>query len=439
MKKEKKGIRRKNKKKSKRKKQVRAKKKIRRSKSSNSKSGIRRIASKANTEKKLSVYEKIREEISNVKKTNKESSKTKESRVQDNKEFDEYARKLKSEINAEILKKKQDELIKRKIRRRQLIKFYTQKAGLEIEDEVLRRRIFTITVITTLLISLLSLIKFAQFNTPLNKVISFMIVLWILIFPLLLIVFWLLFFAYIDILIYRRKIQVENVLADFLQLTAANVRAGMTIDKALWYSIRPRFGVLARELEIVAKQTMMGKSLEKSLLELADKYDSLILKNSISLLIEGLAAGGEVGSLLNRIAENIQETQLLKKEMAANVMTYVIFITFASILAAPFLMALSYQLLIVINTLGESVASQQVPNVGVGISFSKPAITPKDFKIFAILSLTVTSMFSAMIITTIRKGNIKEGVKTIPIFIAISLALFFTFTSILTAFFSGLF
>jgi len=243
---------------------------------------------------------------------------------------------------------------------------------------------------------------------------------------------------------YNRKVQVEAVLADFLQLTSANVRAGMTIDKALWFAIRPRFGILAKEIEQVAKETMTGKPLEVALMEFAEKYNSKLLRSSMSLLVEGLKAGGEIGNLLNRIASNIQETEILRKEMAANVMTYVIFISFATLLAAPFLMALSYQLLAVINKISAQLASQSINNVGSGvggglmIGFSKETIKPSDFKIFAIGMLSITSAFSSMIITTIRKGDVKAGLKNIPLFILITVVLFLIMTKALSSFFSGL-
>ena len=99
------------------------------------------------------------------------------------------------------------------------------------------------------------------------------------------------------------------------------------------------------------------------------------------MLIEGLNAGGEVGELLDKIATNIQEAKVMKKEMAASVTTYAIFITFACVLAAPFLLAMSGQLLKVIESI---VASIDVPQgaMTMPISLSKVSVSPGDFKIF---------------------------------------------------------
>ena len=213
------------------------------------------------------------------------------------------------------------------------------------------------------------------------------------------------------------------MLPDFLQLTSANIRAGMTIEKALWYAVRPRFGVLAREIETVAKDTMGGKDLKDALKTFSEKYDSDVLKKSVALLTEGIEAGGEIGSLLNKIALNIQESKVMRKEMAANVTTYVIFISFATIAAAPFLFALSAQLIGIIKGLTSTMGP--TASYGFAISFTGGGITPTDFKIFAVISLLITSFFSSVIIATIKKGDVKSGIKYIPIFMVSTIILFF--------------
>jgi Flp pilus assembly protein TadB len=260
---------------------------------------------------------------------------------------------------------------------------------------------------------------------------------WVIIFIVLLLSLWLLFYIIIDLRIFKRKVGIEEVLADFLQLTSANIRAGMPIDRALWYAVRPQFGVLANEIEIVAKETMSGEDLETALKRFSDKYDSLTLKRSINLLIEGINAGGEIGDLLNKIADDIQESRIMKKELAANVMTYVIFISFATIFAAPMLFALSSYLLDIINNL---MLKLDVPTgiTNFAISFSGSGVSMGDFRIFAFTCLIITSYFSSIIIATIRKGEIKAGVKYIPMFIASTIILFYIFSAVIGKVFGGL-
>jgi len=184
--------------------------------------------------------------------------------------------------------------------------------------------------------------------------------------------------------------------------------------------------VLAKEIEMVAKETMSGTDLKTALERFAARYDSVTLKRSVSMLNEGVEAGGKIGDLLNKIAINIQEQRSMLKEMSANVTTYVIFIAFSTIVAAPFLFAMSGVLIEVVHSLGSVLGSSTNVAAGVGLAmtFSGTGVTPSDFRVFAIVSLIMTSLFSAMMISIIKKGNVKSGVKYIPVFITVSLTIY---------------
>ncbi len=312
--------------------------------------------------------------------------------------------------------------------RRLRIKNYLERAGLGVHPQKLSKTIFNVAVLINLIISGYLIYYFSvTYGVTWATLVASMVVLWIFIFIILIFAMWMIFYLAVDLHIFRRKVEMEDVLPDFLQLTAANINAGMTIDRALWFAVRPRFGVLAKEIEIVAKETMSGVDLNKALKRFADRYDSLILKRSISMLIEGIEAGGEIGDLLNRIALNIQEQKSLLKEMSANVTTYVIFITFATLAAAPFLFAMSGVLISVVENIGSvlGTTSKVATSVGIPLSFSGTGVTQSDFKIFAVVSLIITSLFSAMMVSIIKKGNVKSGMKYIPIFIFVTLTLYF--------------
>ncbi len=326
-----------------------------------------------------------------------------------------------------LSKEKQNQ--QKALERRQRIKDYLERAGLDISPQKLSKTFFNTAVFINLAISAYLIYYFSvNYGITWGTVVASMIVLWILVFILLIFALWILFYFAVDLKIFKRKIDIEDVLPDFLQLTASNINAGMTIDRALWFAVRPRFGVLAKEIEMIAKETMSGADLKEALEKFASRYDSVILKRSVSMINEGIAAGGKIGELLNRISMDIQEQKAMLREMAANVTTYVIFISFASIVAAPFLFSLSGVLIQVVQSLGSSLGSavNAASTSGIPITFSGSGITQSDFRIFAVVSLSMTAFFSAIMITIIKKGNVKSGIKYIPIFIAISLVLYFT-------------
>ncbi len=239
---------------------------------------------------------------------------------------------------------------------------------------------------------------------------------------------------------YNRKKSIEDVLADYLQLVAANVGAGMPIDQAMWYAVRSRFGTLAHEIEIVAKKSISGVDLPIALKEFSDKYDSELLKKSMTLLVEGLEAGGEVASLITQISLNIKESQIREKEMRSNVLSYSIFISFAALVASPFLFALSQRIVIVMADVTSKIDFSTISTVSSNtlLKGGGSGITADEFKKFAYIALSITSSISAMIVSTVRKGSIKAGIKLIPIFLIVSIALFLILSLILGFFFGGL-
>jgi Flp pilus assembly protein TadB len=337
-------------------------------------------------------------------------------------------------------KKKREKLTASERRRR--LKIYMEKAGYEMEESKISRMLIRFTIGLEIVASLaLGYLFYRGIISGVLELVVFVVLAWTLGFLVLLGMLWLFLYVFLDLKMYKRRLEIEEVFPDFLQLTSSNIRAGLPIDRALWYSIRPRFGVLAKEMEIVAKETLSGKDLEKALLEFSEKYDSMIIQRSIRLLVEGISAGGEIGELLNKISTNIQEARILKKEMAASVMTYVIFISFATIGAAPFLYALAYQMLAVITQITSGIQMPAEGSSGLGgfsFNLEGSALSTTDFTIFAVVSLALSSMFSAMIVSTIRKGNIKEGLQYIPIFMIVSIVLFFLARKVLGLFFGNL-
>ena len=325
--------------------------------------------------------------------------------------------------------------------RKKRVRDYLAKAGFSLEPIEVSKKIFRASILLTLAISAYLIYYFSTaFGITWGKVALWIGTLWILGFIGILFALWVMLYIIIDLRIFKRRLEIEEILPDFLQLTSSNIKAGMTVDKALWYAVRPNFGVLAREVEIVAKETMGGEDLTSALRRFGEKYDSEILQRSISLIVEGIESGGEIGDLLVKVADNIEDQKIMKKEMAANVTTYVIFITFSSIIAAPFLFALSGVLIEVLHSIasGLSTTGLSESGAGVGISFGESGIDSSDFKIFTIVSLIITAVFSAMVISMIKKGSIKEGANNIPIFVIVSLTLYF-FANLFAQGFLGVF
>lgn len=226
----------------------------------------------------------------------------------------------------------------------------------------------------------------------------------------------------------RTKV-VEEILPDALRLVSANIKSGLTIDKALIVSARPEFGPLEKGIRSAAKETLSGESVENALKKIGEKFNSRILGRSIELLTEGIRRGGDLPRLLDSLGEDIRQARILRKEVSALVMIYAIFIFFASSIGAPVLYAVSGYLVSTMSEIGSSVdARQSIGSLGGRIplsSFRVAEITPDFLTTYSVLAMTITSIFGGLLIGLIQEGKETAGLKFTPLLLIISFAIYF--------------
>lgn len=243
-------------------------------------------------------------------------------------------------------------------------------------------------------------------------------------------------YLYLDVRIYRRTKEVERVFPDFLQFFASNLKAGMSFDRALWKSVRPQFGVIADDIDIVAKKVTTGQDVEEALLEFADKYRSPIIRRSVDLIVEGMRGGGQMVYIIDKIIDNLNEAQNLRDEMKASVTAYVIFITLIVLVVAPGLFALSNQLLHLVQGFAARLGTATTQSsIDLPFTFTNIAVDPEEFQQFAYIALGIISFFASMILSLINRGDVRGGLKWIPLFVIISYLVFGFFLQFLSQLF----
>ncbi len=233
--------------------------------------------------------------------------------------------------------------------------------------------------------------------------------------------------------------KIESVFPDFLQLMASNLRAGITIDKAILLSSRPEFAPLDREILNVGKDIATGKSIEISLLEMSKRIRSEKIEKTVFLIISGIRAGGNLAILLEGTSRSMREREFVEKKAASNVLMYIIFIFVATSVGAPILFSLSSLL---VETLTMTLSS--VPSLGdltyAGLPFTLSSIniSINFIKYFSLVFIIVTDILAALVLGLISKGEERQGLKYIGPMIIISVVLFFIVRFTLSGFVKGL-
>lgn len=238
-----------------------------------------------------------------------------------------------------------------------------------------------------------------------------------------------------------RRNKLETALPDFLTLVESNIKAGMTLDQAMWYSAKPEFGLLSDEVKIVMKGAFSGESLESALDKLSSRFESKVFKRTILLLKQATATGGELTDVLERTADDVRNTIITKKEIAASLVIYEIFVLFAAIIGTPFLFAVAVKLIEVFERI-------PVPSGGLGgggspiapfsnISISGPVISSSDFFWFTVPTIFVTALISSFIVSVIRTGSKGQGMKYFPFVLLLSYLVYYLVITAVESFFAS--
>ncbi len=275
-----------------------------------------------------------------------------------------------------------------------------------------------------------------------SQIIALKIIIFIIIFAIsfafVLFIFYTLVSAVLILLTETRKNAVEVMLPDFLTLIGANVRAGMTLDQAIWYAAKPEFGILSVEVKNVIKGTFSGESLGSALDKLNERFDSKILGRTLALIKQASITGGEIAKILEITAADARETAILKKDIAASMVIYEIFILFSAAFGAPFLFAVVNKLLGILEksfSFGTQITIETM-------SFIKPSaaplITSSDFFYFSLGTIFITVLISSLIIGIIQAGSKNQGLKYFPFIIIVAYLVYFLVLAILESFFVGM-
>lgn len=224
----------------------------------------------------------------------------------------------------------------------------------------------------------------------------------------------------------RRKNEMESVLPDALLLISANLKSGLSIEKAFLLSARDEFGPLAEELRQTAMEMFGGEPVEESLENMRGRVKSELFKETLKLLVDGLQSGGNTAELLESSAEDIRNSLELREEINSNIRMYVIFILMAAVVGAPLLFSISVYMSTTTAGMWENVNVEDMETGGqLGMSFQQPDVNTAFFEEFSIMAIIMINFFAGLIISEIKNANIKEGAKYIPVLVTISVLLFF--------------
>jgi flagellar protein FlaJ len=239
-----------------------------------------------------------------------------------------------------------------------------------------------------------------------------------------------------------RKTKMEEMLPDYLQITAANLRSGVALDRAMLLAAKPEFGYLSDDVKEMNRRVFGGESFETAIKTLASRYRSYQLSHAVKMVLEGLRYGGAVADLLLQISKDMRSQQLMQKEISGQMFMYSIFIVFAGLIAAPVLYGLTSQMIVTTDTVWKGILAQNPGGLPTeGISFLKPSppqITPSEYHEFSIAAIVIITAFASLIVSAISSGSAMKGIRYLPVFVILGVLIFLAMVAVVGGVFASI-
>ena len=133
--------------------------------------------------------------------------------------------------------------------------------------------------------------------------------------------------------------KLEEMFPRFLRDVTESLNSGMTLPQAFKAVSLNDYGVLTPFVRDMAAKISFGITFEKVLENFANEVNTSAMKRSVQMIIETHRSGGTVATVLDAVAESLQELEKLKKQRISTIYTqmvngYIIYIIFLGIMIA---------------------------------------------------------------------------------------------------------
>ncbi len=230
--------------------------------------------------------------------------------------------------------------------------------------------------------------------------------------------------------------KMEDVFPDFISLMASNLRAGMTIDRALLLSSRKEFAPLDEQIVLLGKDIVTGKEMGRAMEDMAFRIGSKKITRTIKLVISGIKSGGNLAVLLEQTAASMRDRNFVEKRAASNVLMYVIFIFFAASGGGPVLFGLSTILVEIMTKLVGGLPKEGTSSIPFALTSVSISV---DFIVyFCLIFVVVSNILASLVLGLVSKGKEREGLKYLIPMVFIGVCVFLVTRIFLSRYFSGI-
>ena len=196
----------------------------------------------------------------------------------------------------------------------------------------------------------------------------------------------------------------EEMFLEFARNLVESVKMGSSISKSILILKNRNYEVLNKHVWKLGNQISMGIPLNIAMQTFSKDIGNNKISKAITLIRQAERAGGDIGKILESVAEAVSTTDKLKKERKAAISAlmvqgYIIFFVFIIII-----LVMQFQILPLVSGLAGTVSIGGVETSGAGFD-------PKEISNAFLDLLLVQGLFSGLIIGKLAEENIKSGIK----------------------------
>ncbi len=208
----------------------------------------------------------------------------------------------------------------------------------------------------------------------------------------------------------RIETEKEEMFLEFTRNLVESVKTGTPISRSIINLKDKAYGVLGQNVKKLANQISLGIPINLALQVFSKDVDNQTVSRTIILIGQAERAGGDIGEILESVAEAVSMSDKLKKERKAAISTlvvqgYIIFFVFMIII-----LIMQFQILPMVSGIAElgSIGGGTFANVGAG---GGEAIGQEDISNSFLYLLLIQGFFTGLTIGKLGEGGIKAGIK----------------------------
>jgi flagellar protein FlaJ len=213
----------------------------------------------------------------------------------------------------------------------------------------------------------------------------------------------------------RDETEKEEMFLEFTRNLVESVKTGTPISKSIMNLKDKGYGVLGINIKKLANQISLGIPLNMALQVFAKDVNNKTVSRTIILIGQAEKAGGDIGEILEAVAEAVTISDKLKKERKAAISTlvvqgYIIFFVFMIII-----LIMQFQILPMVSgiaDLGSLGGGGGLGGIGgaIGSGGGEPVNQAEMANSFLYL-LLIQGFFTGLTIGKLGEGGLKAGIK----------------------------